>query len=138
MIVPRCEFGIIAGGRGKANGLNPLLEGDDDFAGFRTYRPGDSLRQVHWKGFARGQSLQSKQYTAYADRSAWLDWDMFPGEGTEQRLSHLCYWALEFESRNEEYGLRLPGVYLEPGSGERHRDQVLKELALYGIRERVK
>jgi len=31
MIVPNCEFGIIAGGRGKATGLNPLLEGDDDF-----------------------------------------------------------------------------------------------------------
>ena len=56
---------------------------------------------------------------------------MFPGLGTEQRLSHLCYWALEFDSRNEEYGLRLPGVVIEPGTGEKHRDLLLKELALY-------
>jgi triacylglycerol lipase len=28
--IPDCEFGIIAGGRGTADGFNPLLEGDDD------------------------------------------------------------------------------------------------------------
>jgi uncharacterized protein (DUF58 family) len=110
--------------------------GSDDFYGFRDYRQGDSLRQIHWKGLARGQSLQTKHYGAYADRSVWLDWDMFPGAGVEQRLSHLCYWALEFESRDEEYGLRLPGVLIEPGSGDKHRERVLQELALYGIEGR--
>ena len=85
------------------------VTGSDDFYGFRDYRHGDSLRQIHWKGLAKGQDVQSKQYAAYADRSVWLDWEMFPGLGTEQRLSHLCYWALEFDRRDEEYGLRLPG-----------------------------
>jgi uncharacterized protein (DUF58 family) len=51
--------------------------------------------------------------------------------GTEQRLSHLCYWALEYDGSNTEYGLRLPGVLIEPDSGERHRDQVLQALALF-------
>jgi KaiC/GvpD/RAD55 family RecA-like ATPase len=60
-----------------------------------------------------------------------LDWDLFPGTGTEQRLSHLCYWVLEFDRRREEYGLRLSGVVIEPAVGEKHRDRVLKELALY-------
>ena len=109
--------------------------GSDDFYGFRDYRDGDSLRQVHWKGLARGQAVQSKQYGAYASRSAWLDWEMFPGLGVEQRLSHLCYWALEFEGRGEEYGLRLPGVAIEPAAGERHRERVLQALALYGKAE---
>lgn len=116
----------------KPDGAAVPVVGSDDFYGFRDYRQGDSLRQIHWKGLAKGQSLQSKQYAAYADRSVWLDWDMFPGLGMEQRLSHLCYWALEFEGRNEEYGLRLPGVVIEPAMGEKHRDRVLKELALYG------
>ena len=111
------------------------VPGDVDFFGFRDYRVGDSLRQVHWKGLARGQSLQTKQYTAYADRSVWLDWDMFPGEGTERRLSYLCYWALEFERNREEYGLRLPGAVIEPDCGDKHRERVLKELALYGLGE---
>jgi len=116
----------------KPDGAAVPVTGSDDFYGFRDYRRGDSLRQIHWKGLAKGQGMQSKQYAAYADRSVWLEWDMFAGLGVEQRLSHLCYWALEFEGRNEEYGLRLPGVVVEPGMGDKHRDRVLKELALYG------
>ena len=103
---------------------------------FRDYRKGDSLRQAHWKGFAKGQALQTKQYTAYADRSVWLDWELFAGMGVEQRLSHLCYWVLAFDERREEYGLRLPGVTIAPAVGEKHREQVLKELALFGVGDR--
>ena len=112
------------------------IEGSDDFYGFRDYRHGDSLRQIYWKGLARGQNVQVKQYAAYADRSVWLDWEMFPGLGTEQRLSHLCFWALEFDNQGDEYGLRLPGVSIAPDCGERHREQVLRALALHGIGER--
>ncbi len=114
------------------DGASVPVPGSDDFYGFRNYRPGDSIRQIHWKGLARGQSVQSKQYGAYADRSVWLDWEMFPGAGIEQRLSHLCYWALDFEQRGEEYGLRVPGTVIEPGTGDKHRDLVLQALALYG------
>ena len=60
----------------------------------------------------------------------------FPGLGTEQRLSHLCYWVLEFDSEGEEYGLRLPNVTIQPSVGEKHRERVLKELALFGKAER--
>ncbi|MEM8561705.1 MAG: DUF58 domain-containing protein [Pseudomonadota bacterium] len=117
----------------QPDGAAVPISGSDDFYGFRDYRHGDSMRQIHWKGLAHGQGVQTKQYNAYASRSAWLDWDMFPGIDTERRLSHLCYWALQFESRNEEYGLRLPGMAIEPGIGERHRDRVLQALALHGI-----
>ena len=120
----------------KPDGASVPVSGSDDFYGFRNYRRGDSLRQIHWKGLAKGQSVQTKQYAAYADRSVWLDWDMFPGLGIEQRLSHLCYWALAFEARNEEYGLRIPGIAIEPALGEAHRDRVLKELAVYGLEVR--
>lgn len=114
------------------DGAAAMVVGNDDFYGFRDYRKGDSLRQVHWKGMAKGQSMQTKQYTAYADRSVWLDWELFSGMGVEQRLSHLCYWVLTFDDRREEYGLRLPGVTIDPAVGEKHREQVLKALALFG------
>lgn len=107
------------------------ITGNDDFYGFRDYQKGDSLRHIHWKALAKGQAVLSKQYTAYADRSVWLDWDLFPGAGIETRLSHLCYWVLEMDARNEEYGLRLPGVVVEPGVGPLHRENVLKELGSY-------
>jgi len=118
------------------DGAVALVVGNDDFYGFRDYRKGDSLRHVHWKGIAKGQALQTKHYTAYADRSVWLDWELFQGAGVEQRLSYLCHWALEFERRGEEYGLRLPAITIPPGAGDKHRDRVLKELALYGIGDR--
>lgn len=117
----------------RPDGAAIPVQGSDDFYGFRDYRRGDSIRHIHWKGLAKGQPLQSKQYSAYADRSVWLDWEMFPGLGTERRLSHLCYWALEFEHSGDEYGLRLPGVVIEPDQGEKHRDRVLKALALFGL-----
>ena len=108
--------------------------GQDDFHGFRPYREGDSLRRLYWKGLARGQSPQTKQYAAYADRSVWLDWEMFPG-GTEQRLSQMCYLAIELERGREEYGLRLPDQAIDPGCGAKHHERVLKALALYGLGE---
>ncbi len=117
----------------QPDGASVPVEGSDDFYGFRDYRAGDSPRHIYWKGLARGQSLQTKQYTAYVDKSVWLDWDAFPGLGVEQRLSHLCYWALEFDRNGDEYGLRIPGVTIEPDLGEYHRDQVLKALALHGV-----
>ncbi|WP_116363979.1 DUF58 domain-containing protein [Parahaliea mediterranea] len=109
------------------------VPGAEDFDGFRDYRGGDSLRHVHWKGLARGQGLQSKLYAAHAQSDRWLSWEAFAGLGTEQRLSHLCYWALDFERRREAFGLRLPGVEIAPGSGDGHRDQVLTALALHGV-----
>ncbi|MEM1113100.1 MAG: DUF58 domain-containing protein [Pseudomonadota bacterium] len=117
------------------DGAAQQLPGIDDFYGLRPYREGDSLRQINWKGVAKGQGLLTKQYSAYAQRSLWLDWDDFPGTGTEQRLSHLCYWALEHDAQNEEYGLRLPGARIAPGCGERHREDVLRALALHGIEQ---
>ena len=120
----------------RPDGAAVAVSGSDDFYGFRDYRRGDSLRQLHWKGLAKGQVLQSKQYAAYADRSVWLDWEMFSGLPTEMRLSYLCYWALEFDRRNEEYGLRIPGELIQPGIGEKHRSDILKALALYQVPER--
>ena len=114
------------------DGAAAVVDGNDDFYGFRGYRKGDSLSQVHWKGLAKQQGLLTKQYSAYADCSVWLDWDMFAGLDMEQRLSHLCYWLLEFDRRGQEYGLRLPTGVVEPALGEKHRDRVLKKLALYG------
>jgi uncharacterized protein (DUF58 family) len=114
-------------------GSSVEIAGSDDFHGFRAYRAGDSLRQVHWKGMAKGHALQSKMYGSYSSHSAWLDWEAFPGVPSEQRLSHLCHWALVLEQRGEEYGLRLPGLELAPSVGDTHQSKVLAALALFGF-----
>lgn len=119
----------------RPDGSSVAIVGNDDFYGFRDYKEGDSLRQVHWKGLAKGQSLQSKQYGAYADSSVWLEWDAFAGTADERRLSQLCFWALEYERTNTEYGLRIPGTVIPPDLGDKHRAKILRALALYGITE---
>lgn len=137
LVYPRPEPSRVFPARsgGLPDGAALPVPGDDDFYGFRDYRPGDSLRGVHWKGHAKGQDLQVKQYAAYAGRSAWLDWDAYPGLPTERRLSHLCYWALECERRRRDFGLLLPGREISPGRGEEHLETVLTALALHGLGE---
>lgn len=119
----------------QPDGSSMPVDGNDDFFGIRDYRPGDSRKRIHWKSLAKGQSLSSKVYTAYADRSVWLDWEQFPAPNPEQRLSHLCYWALELEAAGQEYGLRIPGARIAPGMGEEQQSRVLRALALYGLED---
>ena len=111
-----------------------LADGSDDFYGFRDYQPGDPLKHVFWKGYAKGQELQLKQYAGYREKQIWLDWEAFDGP-LEKRLSHLCYWALKLEHRKQEYGLRLPGQEIPPAMGGAHQIRVLKALALFNSGE---
>jgi len=112
-----------------------LGDGHDDFLGMRAYRPGDSLRQIAWKHFARDGELMVKTFGAHAERRTWLDWDALPGADAELRLSRLAGGAVRLERRGELYGLRLPGRILAPDHGRPHRDAVLRALALFGLDE---
>jgi uncharacterized protein (DUF58 family) len=105
--------------------------GAEDFAGFRAYQVGDSLKSVHWRSLAKGQPLQTRLFSSMADRRLWLDWNDVGGD-LEQRLSKLCYWVLEASKGPDEYGLRLPGKVIAPGRGDDHRQMLLRHLALYG------
>ncbi len=108
-------------------------EGVDDFYGFREYQPGDPLKHIAWKSYAHSEELLTKQFSGYADKRVWLEWDFFPGMDKEARLSRLCYWVLQLDSGSTDYGLRLPGVEIAPGRGLEHREEVLQTLALFGI-----
>ncbi len=104
--------------------------GSDDFYQINAYQPGDSLKHVFWKSFAKGQDLQTKQYAAYRDQRVWLDYQQFSG-GMEEKLSKLCYWVLQLERTTEDYGLRLPGLEIPPNHGKAHQTQLLRSLALF-------
>lgn len=102
----------------------------DAYYGLREYQAGDSLKQVAWKYYARGHNLQTRQFAAYRDHQLWLDYETFTGD-VETRLSALCFEVLRVEANKEEYGLRLPGVEIEPGKGDGHRERALSALALF-------
>ncbi len=114
-------------GDGRLKGL----DGGEDFSGLEQYQAGMPLRHIAWKNYARGQGLHSKTYAATHDERIWLEWESLAGVGTEARLSRICAWVLELEKTGEYYGLRMPGIEIEPDRGEQHRNKLLKRLALY-------
>jgi uncharacterized protein (DUF58 family) len=117
--------------RSKSEGNIPI-KGDDDFQSLRTYKPGDTPRQIAWKALARGQGLLVKEFGSMAGSDLWLDYDALVGIDIEQRLSRLTWWVLEAERAQLPYGLKLPGKTIAPTSGRQHRDACLEALALFG------
>lgn len=106
--------------------------GDQDFSGIRPYQMGDSQRQIAWKHVARGKGLVTKSFESEQGVLCMLDWALLAPADTETRLSNLCAWVLHAHEQGMRYGLRLPGVELEPQHSEAHRQACLRALALWG------
>lgn len=121
------------GATGSGDSDLVLRGGSDDFLGLREYRPGDPLKHIAWKSWARDGELMVKEFGGHADRRILLDWDALAGVDTETRLSMLCGWVLELEAAGDAWGLRLPDAELEPGRGDGHRDVALRMLATFGL-----
>jgi uncharacterized protein (DUF58 family) len=105
----------------------------DDFQGFRPYQPGDPPRHIHWKGLAKGQTLQVKQFRGGRQADLILDWLDTPGEDGEARLSQLCRWVLDAERADLSFGLRLPGLEIPVDRGYGHGLRCLEALALFSL-----
>jgi uncharacterized protein (DUF58 family) len=112
-------------------GAQDRAQGDEDFAGLRPFQPGDSLRRIAWKAYARGQGLHTKQYAGTDVTSHVFDWDSLAGLDAESRLSQLCRWVLDAHERGEAFGLRLPDTWIPPNIGTAHRQHCLNSLALF-------
>jgi uncharacterized protein (DUF58 family) len=106
-------------------------KGSDDFYGLKNYETGDPVRHIHWKAYAKGLGVFSKQYGAGNSGELWLDLDTAPGYDAEERLSQLCRWVIDADKAGLRYGLCLPGIQLAPDAGAPHRQSCLEALALY-------
>lgn len=104
--------------------------GDEDLSGVRAYRMGDSMRRVDWKASAREQGMYTKEFEGQGQLVPWLDWDALVGSDTERKLSQLTRWVLDAHEAGLAFGLRVPGVTLQPARGEAHFRAALKTLAL--------
>ena len=134
LVYPRPDPGAGAlpiDARSKSEGNIPIA-GDDDFQSLRTYKPGDTPRQIAWKALARGQGLLVKEFGSMTSADLWLDYDALARIDVEQRLSQLTWWVLEAERAQLPYGLKLPGNSIAPARGKHHRDACLEALALFG------
>lgn len=120
-------------GRGSGTGHFSGSTGSEDYVGLKTWQPGESLRHVAWKQYAREQGLWSKQYGDPVDDRVWVDWDDYAGMDTEQRLARMTWQVCECAANGRVYGLRLPGLELPPNQGTAHRQLALRHLALFGV-----
>jgi uncharacterized protein (DUF58 family) len=107
-------------------------KGSDEFYGLQEYQSGDSIKHIHWKAFAKGLGVFSKQYGGeQALEEIRLDYEQTPGHNVEERLSQLCRWVVDAEQAGISYGFALPGLKLPPDRGVTHYRKCLEALALF-------
>jgi uncharacterized protein (DUF58 family) len=115
--------------------------GSDDFAGVRSYQPGDPLRYLAWRQIARldpqlGGPLVTKHFEGGTVDELVLDFDALPPRLDEElRLARMARWVLEAEQRALPYAFRLGRVRYDTALGEAHQAACLRALALYGLPE---
>jgi uncharacterized protein (DUF58 family) len=100
-----------------------------DYDGVRAYRRGDPLKLVVWKKAAKADELVSRDTQQAQRHELWLDFANAGSSDVELRLSRLAAWVLQADKLGMDYGLRLPGRQVPPGSGEAHRRRCLEALA---------
>jgi uncharacterized protein (DUF58 family) len=111
--------------------------GGDDFAGVRTYQPGDPLRQLAWRRIARldpalGGQLVTKQFEGGAKTELVIDFDTLPPAlDLELRLSRMARWVLDAEAAAMPYAFRLDRVRYDAALGPAHQAACLRALALF-------
>jgi len=115
-----------AGGAAVARAQNT-----GEFEGVRAYRRGDPMKLVVWKKAARSPDELVSRDTMQAQRQElWLDAEHCGLPDRESRLSRLTAWVLQADRLGQDYGLRVAGTTIAPGSGEAHKRRCLEALAL--------
>ena len=103
--------------------------------GVRTYRRGDPPKLVVWKKAAKalagGGELVMRDTASAAQQQLWLDWQACGALAPEDRLSRLAAWTVAADQAGVDFGLRLPGLEIEPAAGEAQRRRCLEALALW-------
>jgi len=120
-------------GSDTQTGFTKPITGNDDFYGLASYQAGDSIKQIHWKAYAKGLGLFSKKYTGNVSVSEeiWLDYDQTHAQNSEARLSQLCRWVIDAKKLELSYGFKLADFSLQPNNGEAHARKCLEALALF-------
>ena len=115
----------------QEDGHSSEMIGSDDFHQMRSYQQGDPLKHIAWRSYARSNQLMVKEFSSNQSSDVLLNWFDLNGD-TESRLSRLTGLVIEASREDIEFGLQLPNKIINPGCGQLHLDNVLKELALYG------
>lgn len=125
----------LMGGNKNGNGRTTIDNDGDDFENIRPYRKGDPAQHISWKHVARTNKLLVREFKNTTSKSRTLDWHEMGALHPEAKLSHLCYWVIEFEKKGVPYGLNLPARVIQADHGSLHYQRCLLELAKFEISE---
>jgi len=122
-----------AGEGGHTGGALAHAASSGAFDGVRSYRRGDTPRQVVWKKAANAIAsgageLVSRDNEQQRSHTLWLDHAQ--AGPAALKWSRLCAWVLRAQAMGLHYGLRLPGRVIAPNQGEAHQRACLEALAL--------
>ena len=147
-VVPLADLGLPARHPlGDLRAQSWIFEDPSRIAGVREYRPGDSLRRVHWPATARSQQMQSRVYeattshklgiflnVATAEDALWsYGYDPDVLELSIMAAASIAMWGLE---QGYQVGLYTNGlqkkshgsVALEPGRSTEQAERILLTL----------
>ncbi len=111
--------------------------GQEDFAGIRSYQPGDSLKRLAWRQIAKIDAnasgmLISKHFEGGAASEIAIDFAQLPyGMDIEAKLSRMTRWVMEADAHGLAYAFRLGHVSFPARVGAAHREACLHALALH-------
>ncbi len=139
LVYPRVEADAPAlpAARPVAGGATQARRSDGgEIEGVRAYRRGDPLKLIAWKKAAQaletGAELVSRDTSTSARQELWLDWSAC---GAARAPRSACRASRRGRSpphrADADYGLRLPGLEIEPGDGDAQRTRCLEALALW-------
>ncbi len=107
------------------------------------YRPGDSLRWIHWPTSARRDALYVRRFDTSSSGSWWivldLDQSVQVGSGSDSTLEHAIIIAASLADRALQagravglitHGAKSSWVWLPPRSGPAQRWEILRALTL--------
>ena len=147
-VVPLADLGLPARHPlGDLRAQSWIFEDPSRIAGVREYRPGDSLRRVHWPATARSQQMQSRVYeattshklgiflnVATAEDALWsYGYDPDVLELSIMAAASIAMWGLE---QGYQVGLYTNGlqkeshgsIALEPGRSTEQAERILLTL----------
>jgi uncharacterized protein (DUF58 family) len=123
------------GGLGKGAGASRSGSGQDAFSHVTPYQPGEDVRRLHWRAFARDQlALRVHEGEAGEENVFRLD-SLLPDVPLEEALSRLATAVVRADQRRARFALVLGQETPVMSSGEAHRHACLARLATYGLVE---
>ncbi|MEX0741999.1 MAG: DUF58 domain-containing protein, partial [Phycisphaeraceae bacterium] len=118
------------------NSMTQEADGGDEFFGLREYRPGDSLRSIHWRHSARTGRLVSREMSKLSPPRLMVVLDVrnsaAEDEKAEEAISFAASVANEAYRLGEEVGLAVVGARCPKFLPQRARWHQLRMLQALG------